>query len=183
MRVTLAQGQTASRALAGSQFYFKNGDGEIKIKLNSGGNTKTYELTPGQLVRWEGARFFSLEIKNTSADQEIEFYVYEHDVHDNKIPNILQVEITKATDGETVADDTIADAATVTIAADSTRRKLVVWNDIDGSGHIRVGYDAAAGVGYKLQPGGSYTFESTRSVSIHNDSGSTQTFGYSIETD
>lgn len=93
------------------------------------------------------------------------------------------VSVEKASTAADTADQAIANLATVTIAANASRRALVIYAHPNNTGNLRTGPAAAAARGRVLQPGIENVWDVTAAIKVHNDSGASQTFGYAEETD
>lgn len=178
MKVDLNAGESETFNLQGGRFYFQDGDDFIYVKLNSGGDTRTFKLLSGQGVNFEAGRFSSVEIINGSVPQSIEFEVYDRDVFDNRIPAVMDVEMVLPLLASGFDDESLEPSETFTIPANPNRKKLVVYTSPFNTGYVRSGPDASSVCGYFLPPNGSITFEGTFSVDVHNVDLSAQTFSY-----
>jgi len=93
------------------------------------------------------------------------------------------VTVDKATTASDTADQAIANNATVTIPANSSRRSLIIYAKATNTLNLRTGPTAAAARGRELQPGMEHIWNTTAEIKIHNDTGASQTFGYAEEAD
>lgn len=137
---------------------------------------------------FQGVPFSSVWITNDAQAGEWITLVYvvsaEGQINiDNPGALFTSVDLVKATTASDTADQSIANGATVTIAANASRRALVIYAKSTNTGSLRTGPTAAAARGRELQPGIEHIWNVTAAIKVHNDSGAAQTFGYAEETD
>lgn len=94
MKITLAAGESKPVTMSGSQFYYMSGLGKIDVKLVSGGNARTFELSPGMGFRNNDGDlpFYGVEIKNIhSGAQDVEFEISYREVFDRRVIGSVDV--------------------------------------------------------------------------------------------
>jgi len=86
-----------------------------------------------------------------------------------------EVTLTRSTTSGDALDQSIANGVTDIITANNTRRSFVIQSL---TGELRVGPNAAAGRGIKLQLGQTYSHDGSSGIRIHNESGAAGSYTY-----
>lgn len=90
MKAFFEEHETKTFQLAGSRFYYQGGDDSIEVKINSGGDSRSFVLQSGQGINSDD-RFGSVQITNSGVDQEVEFEVTDREIFDNRIPGSMTI--------------------------------------------------------------------------------------------
>lgn len=138
-------------------------------------DTERVEVRQGIGVKFD-SEFTFVALYNGATPQTVELYVGSGTVDDARLNGAVNALIEPGSTGVNTADVTIANAATNTIAANGSRRKLVVGALSTNTGSLRAGFNVGATTGVELQPGLSYTFESTAAIKIYNGTGANQNY-------
>jgi|GEM_PF-5520077 len=182
MNTDLLAGETKIFSQQGGRFYFVSGEGELYVKLITGGDTRTFKLLVGQGVDFGNGRFTSVEITNGQTAQNIEFEIYDREVFDNRVPGLLDVDLVVAPLCIDIEDKPISSTGTDTIPQDLSRKRVVVYASPNNADYLRIGPNAAANRGVPIPPGGSISYEGTFEIRVHNGySLGPQSYGYYSE--
>lgn len=170
---TIAANSEREVNTTGTYFAVLEADGAFRVAL---GDMPSTEFEAGLKVRLpDGVQFSKVTLINeTGSPVTIKFNVGFGDFVDGRFVLSGGIDLSKSSDLENIDDVTVANGATVMLAAASNgRRELIVSNPDTAAGAIRVGRTGGvdAGSGVLVPPGGSVVLTTSARVDCHNATG------------
>ena len=172
---------------AGRIFYVKSAESALTIVAENNGSSalvrKFVNVTAGFKFRAEINQGWQLLRITSASAQAIEIVIGDDDVEfSNAVSivgtsNVIIVPSSAITD---TADATLASAAQVTIASNTSRKRLTVGVLSSSAASVRVSASGGASRGFEIQPGQFFPFETTAALVIRNPD-STNSATYYIE--
>jgi len=185
----ISQSLTAGQAATfggGRIFYIKSlsGVGTLTITAENNGSSavvrRFINVGSGFKFKAEVNKGWTLLRVTSSTSQNIEIIVGDDDVEvANAVSitgtsNVVVVPSSSVTD---TADATLAALAQVSIASNTSRKRLTVGVLSSSAASVRVSSTGGAGRGFEIQPGQFFPFETTAALKIYNpDSVNTATY-------
>lgn len=161
---TLTAGESQVVSETGGRFYFESGDGEITVKVNLSGDSRVYDLVPGQgFVIPNGERFYSVEIHNGVVQQTIKFVISDAEIFDNRSTISSESDSLNVSIVEEKRDKNaqLGEAYRGAVYADQTvwvDRRNIVGVKNNGSSDIFVSVAELVSIGGPANPGFAYWF-------------------------
>lgn len=158
-RLRISQVGALVRCLSGAAVFAIEPDEQNSVQIQEGISIRYQE------------KFKSIVIVNGSTAQTISVYIGDGDIDDSRIYGTINVKNLGADTCTNAVDGSLDATDESTIAANTTRRRLVIQADIDNTGELRIGPVVSDTRGFKLTPGASQEFLTTSAITIRNATG------------
>ena len=172
---SIAPGETERRAVVGRFIRVKSASAEIRVQAENKDGRIVADLSANEGLRFAvPERFEQIRVTNNgAATVAAVLTVGFGEVDDSSVSGALSV--SKSSGVRTTADQSIAAAGSYTVAADTSRREVLVQALAANTDALRVGdASTSAGQGLELQPGQTATLETSGAVVIYNPSAAAQ---------